>query len=135
MSIRLYLYTVFTATALFTIAGCNSRQADTEEESAPEVVTPVTVTAVSHEPMTEYIELNAISSYLLKSFVKSNATGYLDAGNMRLGQFVQRGQLLFTIKTKEATALGNTINSLDTSFHFSGQNTIRASSSGFMPPM
>lgn len=132
MSIRLYLYTVFTGAALFAMAGCNSGQINAEEGSAPDVVTPVTVTAVSHEPMTDYIELNAISSYLLKSFVKSNATGYLDAGNMRLGQFVQRGQLLFTIKTKEATALGNTINSLDTSFHFSGQNTIRASSSGFI---
>lgn len=132
MSIRLYLYTVFTAAALIAIAGCNSGQTNAEEESAPDVVTPVTITSVSREPMADYIELNAISSYLLKSFVKSNATGYLDAGNIRLGQFVQRGQILFTIKTKEATALGNTINSLDTSFHFSGENTIRASGSGFI---
>ncbi|MBS1751959.1 MAG: HlyD family efflux transporter periplasmic adaptor subunit [Bacteroidetes bacterium] len=132
MNIRLYLFSTYTLIVLFVLAGCHSEQADTKEESVPDVVTPVTVTAVSHEPMTNYIELNAISSYLLKSFVKSNATGYLNTGNIRLGQFIQRGQLLFTIKTKEATALGNTINSLDTSFHFSGQNTIRASSSGFI---
>ena len=126
------LYTVFTASAFCAIVSCNPRQTSSNEESAPDVVTPVTVTTVSHEPMTDYIELNAISAYLLKSFVKSNAIGYLNSGNIQLGQYVQRGQLLFTIKTKEATALGNTINSLDTSFHFSGQNTIRASSSGFI---
>ncbi len=122
---------VFTLSAWCTFTSCHSRQAAAEEGNT-DVITPVTVTSVSHEPMTDYIELNAISSYLLKSFVKSNTTGYLNAGNIHLGQYVQHGQVLFSIKTKEATALGNTINSLDSSFHFSGRNTIRASSSGFI---
>ncbi|RFS26910.1 HlyD family efflux transporter periplasmic adaptor subunit [Chitinophaga silvatica] len=130
--IRIYLFTVLPAILLCGIISCNSKQSTSEENGAAKVVTPVTVTTVSIQPMVDYIELNAISSYLLKSFVKANVIGYLNSGNIQLGQFVQRGQTLFTIKTKEATALGNTINSLDTSFHFLGKNTIRASSSGYI---
>jgi predicted deacylase len=39
---------------------------------------------------------------------------------------------MFTIKTKEAQSIGNTINVLDTTFKFSGINNIRASRSGFV---
>ena len=39
---------------------------------------------------------------------------------------------MFTIKTKEAQSIGNTINILDTTFNFSGVNNIRASRSGFV---
>lgn len=117
---------------LFVINGCHSKQPDGEAETPAEVSTPVTVTSVGHEPMTEYFELNATSSYLLRSLVKSNATGYLNSGKLKLGQYVERGQTLFSVKTKEAAALGNTINSLDSTFHFSGTNGIKASGSGFI---
>ena len=126
------LYTLLSAFALCAMISCNTGHADDEGETTADVVTPVTVTTVSHGTMTDYIELNAISAYLLKAFVKSNATGYLNSENIQPGQYVQKGQALFAIKTKEAAALGNAINSLDSSFHFSGRNTIKSSSSGFI---
>jgi multidrug efflux pump subunit AcrA (membrane-fusion protein) len=39
---------------------------------------------------------------------------------------------LFTLKTKESDAIGNTINKLDPSFRFSGVNVIRASTGGYI---
>ena len=42
------------------------------------------------------------------------------------------GQTLFVLKTKEARSLGNTINKLDSSFHFSGVVRIAASQSGYI---
>ena len=103
------------------------------EEAAPETVqTPVTVTGISTEPLAECIELNATSSFMQKNFIKANANGYLQSNFTRPGQYVNRGQVLFTIKTKEAQSIGNAVNQLDSNFKFSGTNAIRAGEKGFI---
>jgi HlyD family secretion protein len=100
----------------------------------PTVVTqtPVTITGISRESLEDSIELNAISGFLLKNYVKSNSTGYLQTSAVIPGQFVNTGQTLFTIRTKEAESIGNAINKLDTSFKFSGTNSIKAGSGGYI---
>lgn len=118
--------------AVSLLTGCKSDPSGDEGDTPENIITPVTVTSVNYQPMTDYIELNAVSAYLLKSFVKSNVVGYLSSGNVQLGQFVQSGQALFTVITKEARALGNTVDVLDSSLRFTGRNVIRASSSGFI---
>ncbi|HYK77746.1 MAG TPA: HlyD family efflux transporter periplasmic adaptor subunit [Daejeonella sp.] len=102
------------------------------EESSPSPQTPVTVTHVSYGPLTEYEELNATSAFLQKSLVKASANGYLQTVNVQLGDHVQKGKILFTLLTKEARAIGNTINELDPSFKFSGTTQIRASANGYI---
>ncbi len=94
----------------------------------PTVVTqtPVTITGISRESLEDSIELNAISGFLLKNYVKSNSTGYMQTSAVIPGEFVNTGQTLFTIRTKEAESIGNAINKLDTSFKFSGTNSIKA---------
>ena len=94
--------------------------------------TPVTVTTISDSSLTEYISLNATSAFLQKNYVKANANGYLQNVNTKLGHYVNKGELLFTLKTKEAQAIGNSINILDTSFKFSGVNRIKASEHGYI---
>jgi len=112
---------------------CGSKSAGGDDEDAKVASqTPVTVTAVSDSTMVDYIDLNATSTTLQKNFVKSNATGYIERADVQLGQNVSKGQVLFTVKTKESQTIGNTINVLDTSFKFSGVNRIRASASGYL---
>ena len=94
--------------------------------------TPVTVVAVTREPMEEYIELNATSSFLQKWFVKANVTGYLQTANAQLNKYVTKGEILFTIKTKEAESIGNTITILDSTLKFTGINKIPAFANGFI---
>ncbi|MDB5124981.1 MAG: p-hydroxybenzoic acid efflux subunit AaeA [Mucilaginibacter sp.] len=94
--------------------------------------TPVTVTTINDSSLTDYINVNAISSFLQKNYVKANAIGYLHQVNAKLGQYVNKGDLLFTIKTKEAQAIGNSINILDSTLKFSGVNRIRASDHGYI---
>jgi len=110
---------------------CMSRKTDSEEQTVA-VQVPVTVTGISEEPLEEYIDLIATSTFLLKNYLKANATGYLQSAPIQPGQFIRGGQGLFTIKTKEAEILGNTVNNLDSSFKFSGTNIIRAGTSGFI---
>ena len=110
---------------------CHSSTTDNSNDT-PEVRTPVTVTSVSHFPLKEYIQLNATSAYIQQNFVKSNLNGYIQKSNIKFGDFVHAGQALFVLKTKEASAIGNAVNQLDSSFKFSGVNTIRAGASGYV---
>jgi multidrug efflux pump subunit AcrA (membrane-fusion protein) len=115
------------------IAACRGKNAETaEEETSTHTRTPVTVTTVSMAPLVEYVTLSATSQYMNKSYVKANINGYVQAVSTRLGQYVSIGQLLFTLKTKEAMSIGNAVNKLDPSFRFSGVNTIRAASAGYI---
>jgi multidrug efflux pump subunit AcrA (membrane-fusion protein) len=113
------------------LTSCNNAPPE-ETIGASAAQTPVTVCLIGHDTLREYVEVNATSSFLLKNFVKANANGYLHSSSIHLGQQVQQGQILFTVTTKEAQSLGNTLNKLDTSFRFSGINSIKAGSNGFI---
>ncbi|WP_295719658.1 HlyD family efflux transporter periplasmic adaptor subunit [Mucilaginibacter sp.] len=108
---------------------------DAATASDAEVVvpeTPVQVTTIDESSLTDYIELNATSSFLQKNYVKANAIGYIQKVNTQIGHYVNKGAVLFTIKTKEAQSIGNSINILDTTFKFSGVNKIKASEHGYI---
>jgi HlyD family secretion protein len=114
----------------------DAKGADAKDaKDAPDSVdarTPVTVATVTDAPLNDSIELNAVSAFLQKSYVKANANGYLQTADVYPGKYVDIGQPLFTLKTKEAQSIGNAIRQLDSSLTFTGVNTIRASQHGFI---
>lgn len=117
------------------LAACKpapEKQKEKAEEKTETVSTPVTITSPVNGNLSEVVELNAVSAFLLKSYVKSTSTGYLQEVNATLGKYVNKGDLLFLMKTKESQSLGNTISKLDTSLHFSGVITIKAPGSGYI---
>ena len=128
------LYVFFVSFFFLLLLSCKHKEAAAdEEEVAPEAVqTPVTVTSIETVPLNDYVELNATSNFLQSNFIKASANGYIKSVNIKLGQLVHAGQLAFTLKTKEAAALGNTINKLDSSFHFSGLINIKATAGGYI---
>jgi len=112
---------------------CQSKdKAGDDDDTKVASQTAVTVTAVDSSALTDYIDLNATSTTLQKNYVKSNANGYIQEVNAQLGHDVKKDEVLFTIKTKEAQTIGNSINVLDTTFKFSGINKIRASAPGYI---
>jgi multidrug efflux pump subunit AcrA (membrane-fusion protein) len=124
-----YVYVALSLSLLF--AACKGA-APAEEEPAVETITPVTVTTVNDSTLVDYTTLNATSTSQQKSVIKANANGYLTAVNVQIGHYVDKGQSLFTIKTKEAQAIGNSINVLDTTFRFSGVTKIKAAQHGYV---
>jgi Barrel-sandwich domain of CusB or HlyD membrane-fusion len=102
------------------------------EEKNEVISTPVTITSPRNGNLSETVELNAVSAFLLKSYVKSSSNGYLQEVNASLGKFVNKGDLLFLIKTKESQSLGNTISKLDTALHFSGVIAIKSPGTGYI---
>lgn len=112
---------------------CNHKAGSADEATAPEAVqTPVSVTTVSVSTITDSVVLNATSTFLQANIVKSSANGYIKAVNTKVGQFAPGGKTLFSVQTKEAKNIGNLINDLDPSFHFSGIIHIKAPLSGYV---
>jgi multidrug efflux pump subunit AcrA (membrane-fusion protein) len=104
----------------------------TTEEKTEMGATPVTITQPIVGAMMETVELNATSAFLLKTYVKSSANGYLQMVNAEMGRYVSQGQEMFIVKTKEAQSLGNTITRLDTSLHFDGTIHIKSPGTGYI---
>jgi multidrug efflux pump subunit AcrA (membrane-fusion protein) len=104
--------------------------APAEDPIAP--VTPVMVSYITTGSLSESTELNAVSAYLQKSFVKANMNGYVQSVHAQVGQQVAGNELLFSLITKEASAIGNAVNQLDPAFKFSGTSNIRAGQAGFI---
>jgi multidrug efflux pump subunit AcrA (membrane-fusion protein) len=111
---------------------CKNKQADDPQEEEVNPRNPVNITTMQYNPIQEFIILNATSAFLQKSYVKANLTGYIKSANIHFGNFVSAGQVLFSLKTKESEALGNTINKLDPNFKFNGVNYVKAASSGYV---
>lgn len=124
-SLYLFLFSVMAAS-------CHSKKTQDAVVTEPEIVTPVTITSINTDAMTEYIELNATSTFLRKAYVKASANGYIASVNAQMGKMVSSMQNVFTLKTKEAQSIGNTINLLDTSFKFSGVINIKAGTAGYI---
>ncbi len=116
---------------ILNICSCKSGDPAKTEDTA-EAITPVTVTTVNVGPISDSIELNASSSYLQNSYIKSTATGYVKSVNIRPGDYVENGRILFTVETKESAVIGNTISRLDSSFKFSGLISIKSQGPGYI---
>jgi multidrug efflux pump subunit AcrA (membrane-fusion protein) len=108
------------------------KQAEEEDQPPATTQTPVTVTSISTEQLADSVVLNATASFVQSNVVKSNINGYIEAVHTRIGEYAGAGKELFTLKTKEAKSLGNTVNNLDPSFHFSGVIHIKAPQGGYI---
>jgi hypothetical protein len=124
----------FAGCSILIYSSCrNGDNAGTDEsEAIPVAATAVTVTHPVRGNMADSVELNAIAAYLLKTYAKANTTGYLQSSTVQMGSYVKKGQVLFSIRTKESAALGNAISSLDSSFHFQGITKLRSPGNGYI---
>lgn len=128
----LLLFGLVLGLTLFLASCTGNKKDDDEDTSKVAAQTPVTVTTIDQDAMADYIDVSATSVFLQKNYVKSNANGYVEKVNAQQGQPVHEGEVLFTVKTKEAQSIGNSITVLDTTFKFSGVNKIKASRHGYI---
>jgi len=113
------------------LSSCNNGQQKPDTNRADGRV-PVTVTGISVQDMKETTDLNATSVFLLKTYVKSSANGYLKEVNMQLGDYITAGRTMFVIRSKEAQIIGNTVISLDSTLRFSGLIPVKSPGNGYI---
>lgn len=101
-----------------------------ESETPTAVRVPVTLTSIDTTGIQSYIDLNATATYLVKNSIKANATGYLNSVNVATNDFVVNGKELFSIKTREAKVLGNSVNKIDPTLGFGGAIKVLSNTNG-----
>lgn len=99
------------------IYSCKSTPVNTEKEI--EAKTPVTVARVAFKTISETIDIYAVTTYLKKNIICSSTNGLVESVSVVQGDYVSRGKLLFTLKTREASALQMNVQS-DSSLTFKG---------------
>lgn len=116
-------------TLIGTLHSCKNKS---EDEEKLDVSVPVTITSIDTSGISSYIDLNATATYVVKTIIKANATGYLNSVNVASNDYVTAGKVLFTLKTRESKVLGNTVNKIDPTLNFGGPISVKASSNGFI---
>jgi multidrug efflux pump subunit AcrA (membrane-fusion protein) len=97
--------------------------------SEASVITPVTITEVTKKPVTETIELPAVTAFLRKSIVRSATTGTVESISITPGDYVKKDQILCSVRTREATAMENSLRN-DSTFSFRGRINVTSPVSG-----
>ncbi|MBB1642802.1 efflux RND transporter periplasmic adaptor subunit [Sphingobacterium sp. UME9] len=119
----------------YLLFSCHSGKSENANIADP-IIKPATEVSIAFPSDTaklaNVVTLNATASYLLKSDVKANINGYITKITIKMADHVNKGMLLFGLETKEARALGNTINKLDPSFHFNGNTTVVSPATGYV---
>jgi hypothetical protein len=124
---RIHTLLAICITGIMLSPGCKNTAPVSETVSHSRI--PVTVSSVNIGPMANYIELNATSSFLFKAAVKAPVTGYIEKIFVNQGDEVEKDQLLFRLKTKEAMALmGDSLNN----FKFKGVVEVKAATAGII---
>lgn len=112
---------------LFFLASCkHSPQAP---EETPVVKTPVTVIPLTYKSVTSTVSLPAVATFLNKNIIRATTAGTIDKILITPGEFISKNQLLFAIRTKEASALANTVQT-DTTLNFKGLINISSHEEG-----
>lgn len=125
--IRTCFFPGLLTTILAISSSCNQTTGTTEEETV--VKTPVTITPVVFKPVTSTVDLPAVTTFLNKSVIRATATGTIEKISINPGDYISSNQLVFTIKTREAMALGNMAEK-DSSLSFKGLININSHNEG-----
>lgn len=116
--------------AAVTLTCCKNSGSKNEEDNI-RARTPVTIVSVTDKPISETIDLSAVSVFMNKNIIRSATTGTIEEISVTPGDFINRNQLLFTVKTREAMAVLNN-QSGDTSLNFNGIIKIFSSKEGII---
>jgi hypothetical protein len=120
---------IFNLLILMTVLAPSCVHTSGHPEEAQEVVTPVTVTSVMFKQVSSTVDLPAVTAFLNKSIIRATVTGTIEKISIVQGDYVSSDQLLFTIKTREASALGNTTGR-DSNLSFKGLINITSPKDG-----
>ncbi len=95
------------------------KQATKSSEETTVVKTPVTIVPVTYKSFSSTVALPAVATFMNKSTIRATTAGNVEQVLIIQGDYVNSGQLLFTIKTREAMALDKKFQA-DTSLNFAG---------------
>lgn len=112
------------------LVSCGGKNTIKEVVQTPKI--PVEITAAGNGLVNDNLELFATAAYLQNSLVTAPIASFITNVHVRIGDRIQRGQLLFELESKERRALGNTPIKYDSSLAGYGKINVKATTSGII---
>ncbi len=125
--LRTNLFLFLITGALMLLLSCRHTAQRAEEPGA--VKTPVTIVPAEFKSVTSTVGLSAVATFMNKSIIRSTITGTIEKILISPGEFITTGQLLFTVRTREAMVLNKTAQT-DTSLNIKGLINITSPKEG-----
>jgi len=115
------------------ISACNGgQQTESIQENSPIPKSQVIVTHVRKGNVADNLELFASTFYLKRNVVTAPIPSFITKVNVRLGDKVKKGQVLYELESKERRALGNNDLRLDSAISGFGLIQVKAQASGIV---
>lgn len=123
----LYYFTAFT----LVLTSCGSKtETLSEEEITPK--TPVEVVSISNGTIKDELTLFGTTIYLKRNLVIAPIPAFITQVNVKLGDKVNKGDVLYELQSKESRALGNDVSKIDSTLKNFGILKITASATGII---
>ena len=119
---------------LITLLLCKCKTAP-KELAETEILNPksiVEVVSVKYGTVDDELTLSATTVYLKRNVLTATIPAFITRVHVKLGDAVNKGDVLYELESKERRALGSSTNKLDTSLTNFGLIKIRASSNGII---
>ncbi len=108
----------------------NHQQENTEQTITPK--TPVEITTVQYGSVEDELLLFGTTVYLKRNMVTSPIPAFITNVKIKLGDKVNKGDVLYELESKERRALGSNVGKLDTSLTNFGIIKVKASGTGII---
>ena len=92
-----------TFTSIFVISGC--KEIEPAQKEAAGNRAEVSIVHPSIQNITEYIQLNGVTTFQRRENIRSTNTGFITSVKFKQGDYIASGQLFCTLITKEQEAL------------------------------
>lgn len=113
------------------LASCGSKT-ETQSEKTATPKTPVEVVSISSGSINDELTLFGTTIYLKRNLVTAPIPAFITQVNVKLGDRVSKGDVLYVLQSKESRALGTDVSKIDSSLQNFGIIKVTASATGII---
>ncbi|MHB1276960.1 MAG: biotin/lipoyl-binding protein [Bacteroidia bacterium] len=121
----------FSITLALGLASCGSKT-ETQIEKTTTPKTPVDVVSISNGSINDELTLFGTTIYLKRNLVTASIPAFITQVNVKLGDRVNKGDVLYILQSKESRALGNDVSKIDSTLKNFGVIKVTASATGII---
>lgn len=121
----------FSIALIFVLASCGSKtETQTELNATPK--TPVEVVSIGSGSINDELTLFGTTIYLKRNLVTAPIPAFITQVYVKLGDRVNKGDVLYVLQSKESRALGNEVTKIDSTLKNFGIINVTASATGII---
>lgn len=121
----------FSIAMALVLASCGSKtETQAEQTTAPK--TPVEVVSISNGSINDELTLFGTTIYLKRNLVTASIPAFITQVNVKLGDRVSKGDVLYVLQSKESRALGTDVSKIDSTLKYFGVVNVTASATGII---